>query len=345
MMMANMKGWILLSCSLFVLLMTQTACGQLYNNSAVITPPAGNSPKMFLKTSSGYLVYTCVNGAWIPGNGYATLRDKTTNQVVGNYTTTVDQQGVIGTWTMLNSAGDFAESGDSASIVKGRVVTSAFVGAGSLPQQLLEAASHDNDGAAASVSYIQKYNIVGGIPPPKEKCSTSYNSVTVKFKAEFSLWTQDPLPASVPGNLAVAGRVAEGFFGKGNIAYKYNGSGWEDSSKVATLYGIPGTPALGNFTVTNNVQCWNIWNPNGLLLYGIRSSPEVLVAANAFPWSLSKVTSASGPLMSMGPFSHVQTTSTRGGVPPILSSINKPAQGATKTVPFSAIFWFIISSP
>lgn len=73
-------------------------------------------------------------------------------------------------------------------------------------------------------------------------------------------------------------------------------SAWVDSGKVATLHNIPGTPALGQFNVTDGVERWDIYNPNGLLLYGKRSSPEVWVAANACPWSLSTVTSASGAL-------------------------------------------------
>lgn len=108
-------------------------------------------------------------------------------------------------------------------LLSGRLVASAVAGSDSLPQQLMEAASHVNDGAVSTVSYIQKYNTVGGQPPATGKCSTQKYSVTVPFKAEFCLWTQDPVPASVPGSLAAPGRVVEGFFGKGYITYKYNG--------------------------------------------------------------------------------------------------------------------------
>lgn len=77
---------------------------------------------MIVKTVSSYIVYTCVNGAWVSGRAYATLLDKTTGKVVGNYTKIVDKQGELGTWAVLNSIGDAEESGDSASVVTGRTV-------------------------------------------------------------------------------------------------------------------------------------------------------------------------------------------------------------------------------
>ncbi|CAM6114287.1 unnamed protein product [Calypogeia fissa] len=91
--MASMRASILLPCSLVVLPVTQTTMGKVYNTSADITPPTGNSPKLVVKTAGAYLVYTCVNVAWVPGKGYANLLDEKTNQKIGNYTSTVDSQG------------------------------------------------------------------------------------------------------------------------------------------------------------------------------------------------------------------------------------------------------------
>lgn len=337
-MMATMKGSILLSFSVFVLLVTQTARGQVYNTSASITPPSGNSPKIVAKTVSAYLVYTCVQGDWVPGKGYATLVDEKTNQVIGNYTRTADKNGYLGTWTLTNSPGDREESGYVSSVVSGRLLASSSVGAGKLPDQLMEAASHLYAGIASTISYVQMYNITRGVPPPKEKCLVAHTSVTVPFHAEFCLWTQDPIPASVPGPLVAPGRFVENLFGKGYITYIFNGSGWIESGRVSTLHSMPGTPAVGQFTLTNGIECWDLSGPSGLLLYGKRLSPEVKVVPNACAWSLSKVTSASGALINLGPFSHVQTVSTRGGIAPSLSDTQNPALGATRAVPFSAIY-------
>ncbi|CAM6097977.1 unnamed protein product [Calypogeia fissa] len=340
-MMASMRGSILLSCSLFVLLVTQTAWAQLYNTSADITPPTGNSPKLVVKTAGAYVVYTCVKGAWVPGKGYANIMDEKTNQKIGYYTRTVDSQGYLGTWTLLNSPGETDESGYDWSGVTGRALADYKVGTDSLPDILVEAASHIGSGTASDFAYVQMYNVIGGVPT--DKCMEQSYSVTVPFQAEFCFWTQDPVPPSVPGQLVAPGRFVENFFISGVISYKYVGSQWVDSGRVATVYLMPGTPAIGQFTMKDGVECWKIYGTSGLIVYGERVSPEVVIEPNACAWSLSKVTSATGALMSLGSFTHIQTVSTRGGVAPPVPLGQAAALGKVSTVTYSAICNFFAS--
>ncbi|CAM6104410.1 unnamed protein product [Calypogeia fissa] len=340
-MMASMRGSILLSCSLFVLLVTQTAWGQVYNTSAEITPPTGNSPKLVVKTASAYLVYTCVNGAWVSGKGYANLLDKKTNQKVGNYRGTVDSQGYLGTWMLLNTPGDGEESGYDWSGITGRALAAYKVGTDSLPDILVEAASHIASGTASDFAYVQMYNVIGGVPT--DKCLMHSYSVTVPFHAEFCFWTQDPVPPSVPAQLVAHGQFVENFFLSGVITYKYDGSQWVDSGRMATIYLMPGTPAIGQFRIKDGVECWKIYGTSGLIVYGERVSPLVVVEPNACAWSLSKVTSATGALLSLGSFTYIQTVSTRGGVAPPMSYTHATALGAVSSVTYSAISNFFVS--
>ncbi|CAM6116157.1 unnamed protein product [Calypogeia fissa] len=340
-MMASMRGSIFLSCSVFVLLVTHTAWGQVYNTSANIAPPPGNSPKLVVKTAGAYVVYTCVKGAWVPGNGYANLMDKKTNQNLGHYKRTVDSQGYLGTWMLLNAAGDKAESGYDWSGVTGRALAAYKVSTDSLPDMLVEAASHIASGKASNFAYVQMYNVSGGVP--KDKCMKHSYSVTVPFHAEFCFWAQDPVPMSVPGQLVAPGRFVENFFLSGVITFKFDGSQWVDSGRVATIYPMPGAPAIGQFTIEDGVECWKLYSPSGLLVYGERVSPEVVVEPNACPWTLSKVTSATGAVMSLGSFTHIQTVSTRGGVAPVMSHVQPTALGAVSPVTYSAICNFFAS--
>jgi hypothetical protein len=107
-------------------------------------------------------------------------------------------------------------------IASGQEIASSYKGEDKLPEELAEATSHYNNGACASVSYIQKYNVKGGVPPKSKKCSGK-KSKAVPFSADFCLWTQNALPASVPKDLYAPGRLLEGFYGKGSITYKHSG--------------------------------------------------------------------------------------------------------------------------
>ncbi|KAG6543566.1 hypothetical protein Mapa_015060 [Marchantia paleacea] len=322
----------------FSLLLTAHMAFAQYNASNVLTPPLGNSPSVVVYTRDGYQLYSCLKGTWSLKGSYAILMYEDSRTEAGNVTSKVDGNGELYTWTLLNSLGDAAESGFSASMVSGKPLAWEYPNRNSLAQQLVESTSHQYYGAAATVSYIQRYSTSGGLPPSASTCTVDNSVVKVPYSAKYCLWTQDTTPASVPRSLVVPnGRVVEGFFGKGHVTFKHNGRVWEEVAKYAKLYNLPGTEPIGEYYVNGGDDCWNIYNPNGWIVYAKRTSKPVEVVRNCMPWTLLAVTGEKGVPVMLGPFNFVQTTSTRGGIPPTTKGASK---GAMSYSGYSAIYWF-----
>jgi hypothetical protein len=172
------------------------------------------------------------------------------------------------------------------------------------PENLSQATSHHNLGAAATVSYIALLNPQGGQPPAASLCTQDFGelesiSVQVPFSAEFRIYAQDVVPPPVPASLNVPdGRLVEGYFAQGSISYLYNGSAWLERSTSALLYKVPGGCTLGTFENLRNGSesslSWHIVNPTELWFTGQNFVNPVVLSTADVPWALFKITSSKG---------------------------------------------------
>jgi hypothetical protein len=309
-----------------------------------------------LKTSNAVHVFTCGNGGeWTYATPTASgdLLDSNTSEVVGSYIAfnTSSRLGI--NLTLWNSNADFAESGFLTSSVTASPIATVKTNI-LTPENLSQATSHHNLGAAATVSYIALLNPQGGQPPAASLCTQDFGelesiSVQVPFSAEFRIYTQDVVPPPVPASLNVPdGRLVEGYFAQGSISYLYNGSAWLQRSTSALLYKVAGGCTLGTFeNLRNGSQSslsWHIVKPTELSLTGQNFVNPVVLSTADVPWALFKITSSKGNMSLAGPFTYVQLVSTRGGTAPLLSdSVGLPT-GLVWTSAFSGIFWFYTNS-
>jgi hypothetical protein len=143
---------------------------------------------------------------------------------------------------------------------------------------LAEASFHKNFGTAYRVSYIQRLNTKGGLPPVNKSEFCSENSrVTVPFEAKCWFYTQDTIPPLAPATIAVPASdraVVEGFFCEGMIGYYYNGSQWQRKTMHGKLYYVPGGDEVGSFYMTEKPDghggrfSLETYNPNGWQVVG-----------------------------------------------------------------------------
>eukprot|EP00249_Psilotum_nudum_P011500 c23212_g1_i1 orf=117-1178(+) len=320
-----------------------------------LLPPVGNSILMKSKSINGVNLYECVNGNWLLRSAFAMLVDVANpTAVVGNYTFLYHPRvpRYVGTWTLVNSDGDAAESGSLVSIVAGKQIASFSFSRGNGTNFLAEASMHKFAGTASSISYISGIISFRRVAP-KNICCHNQELMKVPFHAQFHFWRQDLLPPSVPQQLAVPSqKPVESFFCKGIVKYVYSNRNWTRRNIVAKLYDVPGGVETGGYYIrqeSNNAggnYHWNVNNPNGFEIVGKVLNVSASIASGSLPWSLYTVTSGSGNISLLGPYTFVQMVSTRGGLPPASpsSSISKPLVGDAWKSPFTAIFWFYTKS-
>jgi hypothetical protein len=172
----------------------------------------------------------------------------------------------------------------------------------SITQVLVEATFHKGSGIWSQISYIQRINTKGGLPPKTKDNNCSEKSVViVPFEAEFWFYTQDLIPPSVPDAIAVPSDnlVVEGFFCKGILNYSFDGSQWQTGKMHGKLYNVPGGDEVGSFYSNGKPDdqggkfYLEVADPNGWTVVGHISGSAPFVD-NYIPWLLFKVTSSSG---------------------------------------------------
>lgn len=316
-----------------------------------LEPPRGNSLKLKSRTYEGKYVYQCKNGTWVPVSASAMLVNISDSKIsLGNYSLeySAAEPKLVGTWYLRNDDADAAESGSVTSIVAGNEIASmSGSDSGSIKQVIAEASFHKSFGAAYRVSYIQRLNTKGGLPPPNKSKYCSENSpVIVPFEAEFWFYTQDTIPPLAPATIAVPASdraVVEGFFCQGIVDYSYDGSQWQRKNMHGKLYLVPGGDEVGSFHMSDKPDghggrfSLETYNPNGWQVVGKIISHPVKVEDDSISWSLFKITSSSGNVSLVGPFSYYTMVGTRGGVPPVSSNVTK--KGASWAGVFSCQFW------
>ncbi|GLJ54305.1 hypothetical protein SUGI_1165130 [Cryptomeria japonica] len=311
-----------------------------------LEPPKGNSLKLKSRTQRGNYVYKCSNKTWVPVFAFATLVNLTdSTNAIGNYSVSYahTDHRFVGMWTLKNDDADSVESGSPTSIVAGiQIASMSSLHSSSIPQVLAEASFHKNEGIAYQISYIQRINTKGGILP-KKLCSEN-STIAVPFEAEFWFYTQDVIPPSVPAAIMVpSGRMVEGFFCTGPIIYSFDGSQWQRRSLNGKLYNVPGGDEFGSFYMKDKADnhggqfLLQTENPNGWQLIGKISGRPTTISNDSLPWTLFTVTSSSGNVELLGPFSYFQMVATRGGIPPMPSKATK--KGELWTGRFSAQLW------
>ncbi|KAJ7165725.1 hypothetical protein O6H91_Y545600 [Diphasiastrum complanatum] len=340
---------ILMLCSLLL------ACDAIHgwDNSYLLAPPIGNSLVLKSKTQNGMQIYKCSSGKWVAVGATADLVQASNPTVrVGAYYSALlqDQSTASATWILNNPAGETAESGYNISSVSGKEIATAPPG-GFISEALLQSTDHQFAGVASLISYIQRLFPQGG-DPPQQTCMQESAIVQVPFEVEFWLWKQDMMPPATPPALSLSKeRVVQGFFGEGSVLYRYNGSSWQQTQAQATLYNVPGGTTMGKYSLQaatvngrgGSSYLWQTSIPNGFQVTGKEQSQPVSVDQNCLSWSLVVVTSYSSNDFYLGPYTHVQIVSTRGGLPPSHPNF-MPLTGTLITSPFSAIFWFYTNS-
>jgi len=316
-----------------------------------LEPPRGNSLKMKSRTYEGKYVYKCNKSRWVPVSASAMLVNISDSKTsLGNFSLVYSPANpkLVGTWYLSNNDADTAESGTPVSIVAGNQIASVSGSdSESITQVLAEASFHKNFGTANQMSYIQRLNTKGGLPPiNKSKYCSEKLTVTVPFEAEFWFYTQDMIPPLAPATIAVPASdraVVEGFFGKGMIDYSFDGSQWQRKNMHGSLYLVPGGDEVGSFYMTDKPDshggrfCLEAQNPNGWRVVGKIAGRPVTVGDNSVPWSLFRITSSSGNVSLVGPFSYYTMVGTRGGVPPVSSNVTR--KGASWRGVFSCQLW------
>lgn len=319
--------------------------------TTTLEPPQGNSLKMKSRTYQGKYVYECNNRTWVPVSASAMLVNISDSKIsLGNYSLEYAPANpmLVGTWYLRNDDADTAESGTPISIVAGMEIASKFGSdSASIKQVLAEASFHKNSGIAYRVSYIQRLNTKGGPPPINKNKYCSENSrVAVPFEADFWFYTQDMVPPSTPATIAVPASdslMVEGFFCKGMIDYSFDGSQWQRKNMHGKLYYVPGGDEVGSFYMAEKPDSHGgrfsleTHNPNGWQVLGKIVGRSVKVGDNSIPWSLFRITSSSGNVSIVGPFSYYTMVGTRGGVPPLSSNVTR--KGASWRGVFSCQFW------
>ncbi|KAJ7561587.1 hypothetical protein O6H91_03G034300 [Diphasiastrum complanatum] len=317
--------------------------------TAAMYPPPGNSLFMKAKTQNGRQMYQCSSKKWVASGANADLvMANNLSHHVGLFISRVLQTHAKsqGTWVLDNSVGDTIESGSNFSSVSGKEIAST-PSKGFILQTLIQATSHQFDGTASLISYIQQLFPKGGIPPLQETCDEDLAEVEVPYEAEYWLWQQDWQPPSMPKSLLITSeRVVEGLFGEGIVLYRFNGQAWEQIRVEASLYNLPGGILAGKYfwkksksIKSDEINWWQLWNPNSFQLQGRAQSAAVSVTRDGLPWCLFTVTHHFGNVSLLGEYTHVQILSTRGGVP-LSHSAFKPTANMLWRAPFSAVFWF-----
>lgn len=316
-----------------------------------LEPPRGNSLKIKSRTYEGKYVYKCNNRTWVPVSASAILVNISDSKIsLGSYSLEYSpaKPKLVGTWNLSNNDADTSESGSPISIVAGNEIASkSGSDSASIKQVLAEASFHKNFGTAYRVSYIQRLNTKGGLPPvDKSKFCLENSRVTVPFEAEFWFYTQDTIPPLAPATIAVPASdraVVEGFFFQGMIGYSYNGSQWQRKTMHGKLYSVPGGDEVGSFYMTDKPDghggrfSLETNNPNGWRVVGKIVGRSVTAGDGSIPWSLFRITSSSGNVSLVGPFSYYTMVGTRGGVPPLSSNVT--VKGASWQGVFSSQFW------
>ncbi|XP_024529797.1 uncharacterized protein LOC9651220 [Selaginella moellendorffii] len=321
-----------------------------------LSPPPGNSLQLKLLTCNGKQTYGCFAGQWKLLNATAELvnAEKNTTIKFGSYYYS-HRSHSGGTWSLINSPAVYAESGFQTSVVSGTEIASEEAGDG-CSSALAEASDHKHAGIASTISYIQRFpGKTTGLLSGK-KCKRGSRAREVPYEAEYWLWSQDKVPpADTPAEVRVSGeKLVEGFFSKGVVCHVYNGTAWEVREWKAKLYDVPGGSVVGQHSMKNSSTSlvWELFNPNGFGIRGSSSGGSVQVAENCMPWTLNHVTHTWGNASLLGPLSHVQMVSTRGGMPPSSSESKvstsasplepltpRPATGQVSNTTFSAVFW------
>ncbi|KAJ7286640.1 hypothetical protein O6H91_21G062100 [Diphasiastrum complanatum] len=343
---------ILMLCSLLLMWVGESA-QQVIDSS--LQPPPGNSLVLKSRTQNGKQMYKCSSKDWVAVGASADLVMASNPSIrVGSYNSqTFNRQGrslSVATWMLDNSAGDEAESGHKFSSVSGKELLSIpSSGSYNISQALLQATSHQFDGSASLISYVQRLIPQGGAPPLQNICQLDATVVEVPFEVEFWFWQQNLWPPAVPASLSVSTEHAiQGFFGEGVIVYRYNGITWEQIQAEATLYNVPGgvlagkvfvqAPALHGKSAGGSYR-WQLNDPNGFQLVGKPQPPPVTVNKHCLPWSLVTISSHSNNSSGVWTYTHVKIVSTRGGLP-ATNVLFRPIQGMIIRSSFSALFWF-----
>ncbi|KAJ7300229.1 hypothetical protein O6H91_05G069300 [Diphasiastrum complanatum] len=342
------KAWAIVMMN--VMIVHQAAVGLQMENS--LTPPPGNSVRIKASTVNGVQVYNCSGGKWMFVNASATLVDSNNSSIlIGAYAYVHEDtdMSAVGRWSLNNSDGVVAESGDSVSEVTGRVI--AFRGdKSSLPEFLAQASSHIFEGAASLVSYIQQIPSDGGVPPENSCCKKGSGPAHVPFKADYWFWTQDRQPpSSIPAALSASGRKIEGFFATGFVKYFFNGTSWQPKKLNASMYDVPGGTLIGRCAIMSKPDnaggrfAWEVYNPNGWTVIGKLACPTLQMDSTSLPWALFNVTSGINNDSFLGNITQVQLVSTRGGAPPTQTQA-KATVGRVWKTSYSAIYWFYSSA-
>ncbi|KAJ7516017.1 hypothetical protein O6H91_22G038900 [Diphasiastrum complanatum] len=344
----NIRGALLLTFCSLLLLVGETV---EQNTNPSLRPPLGNSLVLKSRTQNGKEIYKCSTNEWVFEGATADLVMASNPSIsVGSYSSqNFNRRGrPVATWMLENPAGDAAESGKTFSSVSGKELVSLASG-GHISEALLQATSHEFDGSASLISYIQRLFPQGGAAPLQDICQLDATVVEIPFEVEFWFWQQDLWPPAVPASLSVSNEnVIQGFFGEGVVVYRYGGKAWEQTQADARLFSVPGGSLQGKFFVqssalhgrnTGGSFWWELNAPNGFQAVGKLQNAPVPVGRNCLPWSLVTISSFSNNNSAIWTYSHVQMVSTRGGLPPV-HTLFKPIKGMIIRSPFTAIFWF-----
>ncbi|KAJ7555074.1 hypothetical protein O6H91_05G021200 [Diphasiastrum complanatum] len=306
-------------------------------------PPAGNSLKIKSTTVNGVTTYKCVDRIWRFVDASADLVDVANSSLVlGSYSFQYNQSdlGAAGTWTLYNSPGDISESGQSFSKVT--VVRDTSI----LPTLLARASSHQFDGTASRISYIQQIPISSSAPVLLNSFCSDNSPLQFFYTAEYWFWAQDLIPPSMPVTMIATGRLLLGCFGIGEVEYAFNGTSWNQQRIFASMYNVPGGTFFGRYYTTSipdqasGTFVWEFQNPNGWSVAAKPAWTGVKVDNNSLPWLLFDVTSSTNKSL-LGSVTQVQMVSTRGGLFP---DFTQAASSKIWTSSFSAVYWFYTDS-
>ncbi|EFJ27203.1 hypothetical protein SELMODRAFT_412172 [Selaginella moellendorffii] len=322
-----------------------------------LSPPDGNSID-FEVTASGFQIYSCVDVnktghlSWVLDRAEAELFDAKFHILIGfhYFLPKPDAGGGRATWSLLKTPGS-SSSELPSSTVTGKTISNLSGGRGNIDDLLVQATSHSGHTRLGRASYIQRIKTRGGTAPSDEICKVGGMTQAVPYKSDYVFWTQQASDV-IEGHhgyidAKYSTRPLFVLFGEGFQHYKFDGSAWQLFNASALLSSIPGQEVIGDhyFLETKDAR-------GGQPTWSSFASPSTVTAkpvntlrpatSDSISWADLHATGNTGDKYFFGGVTYVQRRSTRGGLPPQVS--RAPKVGDVFLSPYSAVYWFYVSS-
>ena len=181
----------------------------------------------------------------------------------------------------------------------GNVLAMKMLDSEDVDDLLLKAVSQSAQGNSR-VSYVQRMNSKGGVPPSSQ-CNVIGKQLQIPYTGQYLFWRQDrSLPMGIPVEISVPKDFSPllSFYAEGIQYYRFNGSSWINFNVSAHLHTSPGQEVVGRHyfstkTDQNGGQpTWELLMPLSRVTVKVVSS--ITVDYDSIDWTESEATSHGG---------------------------------------------------